>query len=182
MCASWRICENEFLLLNPHNALPHQSIVSAFLWMQSLIRLQAEGRWNSSRSYFEPGRLLRVPLFSAVSRRGSFHQVVMGETLAVVLSCSWWAQSTAPLLTQSEDTVLCLCGLRLHLVSLAGGRGRSIRASCFDTAQKRLWLWLLQSEHWPTVCHHKWQGKAADHAASHTQTHQKFKESLITAT
>lgn len=71
-----------------------------------------------------------------------------------------------------EETVLCLCGLRLHLASLAGGRGRSIRASCFDTAQKRLWLWLLQSEHWPTVWHHTWQGKA-DHAASHTQRHIK---------
>lgn len=75
-----------------------------------------------------------------------------------------------PVCTCGEETVLCFCGLRLCLASLTGGRGRSIRASCFDTAQKRLWLWLLQSEHWPTVYHHTWQGKA-DHEASHTQTH-----------
>lgn len=72
-----------------------------------------------------------------------------------------------------EETVLCLCGLRLCLISLTGGRGRSIRAGCFDTAQKRLWLWLLQSEHWPTVCHHTWQGKA-DHATAHTDTHSNI--------
>lgn len=75
-----------------------------------------------------------------------------------------------PVCACGGETVLCLCGLRLCLASLAGGRGRSIRASCFDTAQKRLWLWLLQSEHCPTVYHHTWQGKA-DHTASHTQTH-----------
>lgn len=75
-----------------------------------------------------------------------------------------------PVCACGEETVLCLWGLRLCLASLTGGRGRSIRASCSDTAQKRLWLWLLQSEHWPTVYHHTWQGKA-DHAASHTQSH-----------
>lgn len=106
-----------------------------------------------------------------------------GEALSMVL---WWRDAhcgaelqlmserqrsiIGPVCACGEETVLCLCGLRLCLTSLAGGRGRSIRASCFDTAQKRLWLWLLQSEHWSTVYHHTWQGKA-DHAASHTQTH-----------
>lgn len=169
---------------SPPYALPHQSIHCKCCKCNHCLILQTEIIF-SAKSAARPMLSIKLKLFWTSKTALSFFVFWSLEERLFPWCCDGRdSHCGAELQLMSErqrsiigpvcacggETVLCLCGLRLCLASLAGGRGRSIRASCFDTAQKRLWLWLLQSEHCPTVYHHTWQGKA-DHTASHTQTH-----------
>lgn len=162
--------------------------------MQSLIHLQAEGRWNSSKigSLSHAVDKARVILNQDDCFKFLCFPLSQGEALSIKL---WWerlslwcwaaADERRALLHYwlSEKKQCCVYAAwgSISFLSQEEGGGPSEQAALilhrkgFDCGFSNRNTGLLCATTRGKV-------KASDHAAYHTQTHQTFKESLITAT